>query len=352
VTIYGGELSIPLAMARCPKPFGSLTAYRSKLSFYRSGRDALFAIFNTVRPRRIWLPELVCFSVWHCAREAAPVLMYGIEEDLSVATDSLHAKVVAGDLVLFIATLGSAVDSLLEKFRSGPAYLVADVTHSLVDERHLTRCARNADAMIASLRKTFPLPDGGVAWVKDGILPHPIPADETDPFILHRAAGLMARSLELESGRDDGVNLRMLQQAERLLDQAPALGQAMSDISSELLDRIDLRWMARRTRLNRQRLLQELQTLPRIRIVSDPEAIATYLPLVFENVQDRNALRLALRRRGVFCPVHWPTDFLDVPHTLSLRMLSVPCDARYDPKDMEELSQIILEEANALSIGL
>jgi malonyl CoA-acyl carrier protein transacylase len=72
--------------------------------------------------------------------------------------------------------------------------------------------------------------------------------------------------------------------------------------------------------------------------------------LVFASAEDRDAASEALRRAGVYCPVHW-ADAADSRservRELAVRILTIPTDWRYSAADMARVASLAREAVRA-----
>jgi hypothetical protein len=344
--VYGGEFAIQLRTSTYTGANSALNKYQNKLTFYRSGRECLAELINEIRPQRIWLPSLICASLWQRVQQVPSIRFFEIENDLGTSLEVVCANAQFGDMVLLTPILGQMISMpVLDNLQATPASIVIDLTHCILDAKQVIGYSKRADHMFASLRKTFAIPDGGFIWSKCGKFSDPEPHLFSDQFTLHRLAGLLARGLELDQSYDDGSNLMLLQEAERILDSENLDIRGMSPISLSLLAQVNVSLMSRDTRSNYTRLKIALRTSPNLRVIPESSGITPYLAVLCSQPNKRDKLRESLRRKKVFCPVHWPTNFLPKPHDLSANMLSVACDSRYSSEDIDAIAKIIRHEA-------
>jgi dTDP-4-amino-4,6-dideoxygalactose transaminase len=71
------------------------------------------------------------------------------------------------------------------------------------------------------------------------------------------------------------------------------------------------------------------------------------VPLAFPiRVKDRDRIRQALFDQHIYPPIHWslkglvPDMFVE-SHCLSLEIMSLPCDQRYDQRDMDRIIKAV-----------
>jgi hypothetical protein len=159
---HGSSLPFPdLAGEESP---GFVRCYPTVLGTSVSGRGALLSILaRVVQPQsRVWMPAYFCPDVRDAVRRACDNEVLPFPDRPRDRAFELPADLLrSGDVVVVQNLFG---------IRSAPAYdpevrrscvLVEDHTHDPLSEWALTT---TVDYAFASLRKTLPVPDGGLIW--------------------------------------------------------------------------------------------------------------------------------------------------------------------------------------------
>jgi len=135
--------------------------------YYRSGRDALkeIAVCNKGTHNSVLLPTLCCESmVIPFTQNGYKAKFFKLNEDLSANLDDLISKVDEHTVLVYIHYFGmtSLRDEQLAQLKNNhpQMIMVEDRTHDIIV--HRTKTAFSPDYMIASMRKWFALPDGGI----------------------------------------------------------------------------------------------------------------------------------------------------------------------------------------------
>lgn len=305
------------------------------LAYFSTGRDALFALLSELPASRIYLPDLVCTSVYSSCRAAdKEILFYPINSDFSHAPFAPEP----GSCVLVMHYFGMPNHVLVDVARKHDALVVSDVTHMLFNREHLVRLAQNSDYMTASLRKSGPFPDGGFLSSRSRSVPEPtLPLREE--FFSLRTAGLLSRGAAANQQFANDENFFLLRKAEGLIDQSLPGNYQCSYLSRQLLLTVSLQHAASAIKVNMAALATMLEGVCQTpNAGSDP---SPYFPCVFRDPEQRDRVRSALSAHKYFCPVHWPTAAHPVSSALSDVCLSIPCDARYTEADMSALVAVI-----------
>ncbi|HSD66851.1 MAG TPA: hypothetical protein VLF95_09130 [Vicinamibacteria bacterium] len=317
-------------------------------TLWGSGRDAMRALLAWGREElgfeRVLVPSFFCPDVTAALARELPVAVYPDGPE-----DPLPARVEAGDrdVLLVVNTYGR---------RAGPrpdtaAVVLEDHSHDPLSPWAFESAA---DYAVASLRKTLPLPDGGVLWSPKG---RDLPA-ERGPTPAHARATsdrlvAMAWKRQYLEGRAVGKDAFL---ARARAGEAAIGGGGISGItrlSRERLAALPSRaWRERRAR-NLTAFACALGEVPGVRRLEAPFAAT----LLFDCPGRREQVRSALLAARVYPAVLWPLEpsvHPGVPprhRDLSRRVLSLHCDFRYGERDMERVAEAVRRAAAGRSGG-
>lgn len=320
--------------------------------FVGSGRDALLVVVAAGRRdhgwRRLWVPG------YYCHEALRPLVALGLE---LVAYEDVPGDLATADFGrLAMATGDAVVTNNLLGLRGGamgPALpdgvgVVEDHSH---DPWSPWAHASTADYCFASLRKTLPLPDGGVAWSPGGDRLDPPTAGPRDEVIAPAVQALLLKSLPAASHAvDDGRFLALHDEAERRLGAIGHEVAAVSPLSETLAARMPAgEWRATRRR-NFDAAAAILHPAPGIRLL-EPDGLESVPVVVAVLIKDegggrRDTIRRVLGEQRVFTAVLWPLDDPVVPVTAaerhaSGRILCLQCDMRFTEEDMVRAAEIV-----------
>ncbi|MHB8960172.1 MAG: hypothetical protein ACYDAN_11150, partial [Candidatus Limnocylindrales bacterium] len=236
---------------------------------FASGTDALAALLRWGAEHRgwsrVWLPSYYCPEV-PAALRAFPadveVLAYP-DHELWAAPDPRGVPAVEGDVVVVANQLGVRRRPAVDRPVHRGADLVEDHSHDLGSD-----WARNsvADYAFASLRKTLPIPDGGVVWSPRGLDLPPEPRTAGGGTAARRLASAIERRHRLGGAvADERLRLRALARVAAAAAGVPATAVApsppgspqragISPVSRALVAQMPLRAWRERRRANIERL--------------------------------------------------------------------------------------------------
>lgn len=274
----------------------TLSNFFPTANYYANGRKALIHLYKSQGWKRLWVPEYYCYDVIKSLTQAGLDLCYYVDypsfTDDCKTLEAIHknGQFRPKDAVLRVNYFGTRSYRSPEKL---PIAVVEDHTHDLIGEWALRS---DAEWCIASLRKTLPIPDGGILWSPVGLC---FPK-ASDGCSLNIASRKYLQSFDIHSWyRKKRENWMIL-----------------SDIKKEGVK------------------------------VLKPESYGCYpfsLILVFDDFAVRERVRKELNDNQVCPEILWdvsdPKDG-DV-FKMSRGMLSIPCDGRYTQEDILQLKTII-----------
>lgn len=322
-----------------------LSDYYPSANYYADGRQPLIHLYKSQGWKRLWIPEYFCNDVIASLKDAGLDLVFyndlpNYKED-NITLDNIRDKrhFRPTDAILRVNYFG------LRSYRSFEnlpvAAVIEDHTHDLIGDwaRKST-----ADWCVASLRKTLPLPEGGILWSPRGLkLPEPPASFEKNEDVASIRWGAMELKMRYLAGDDiEKAAFRSgYVNTEAFFDTCDVC--ALDERSQEYLLSFDIEsWYQKK--LENWRILSGIKQLD-VRILR-PENANCYpfsLVLVFSSHNKREMVRQALIEDGVYPAILWnipaPADG-DV-FMMSRNMLSIHCDARYSIEDIEQLKLII-----------
>jgi hypothetical protein len=331
--VFGLE-PLPSAPARptVPPPFA-----RAPALWTVNGRSAIRVLCSALRPRQVWLPSYLCDTVRLGLTDPRSVRFYEVNADLAVAARAWLDEVQADDLVVLIDYFGfPAPADVAAAARARGACVLEDACQALLTEG----LGQEADFLVYSPRKFVGVPDGGLL-VQTGARPLPDALLAPAPPAWWRGALVAVESRrDFDRGGAARDWFPAFQAAER---EAPSGAYAASALSRSLLTTaVDWSAVAARRRANWAVLAAALGD-----VAVFPVLTAGVAPLGFPiRVSRRDQVREALFAREIYPPVHWPLagvvpEGFQESHGLSAEIMTLPCDQRCSPADMERMATLV-----------
>lgn len=319
-----------------------------------SGRDAMRALLShgklTRRWRRLWIPAYYCQEVVAALAASALELRVYDDDPTRPAPELDGLSFDPGDAILVVNYFG---------LRSAPTYgmgldIIEDHTHA-----PFSAWARGSTATfcVASLRKTLPLPDGGMVWSPRGeALPPDAEATvERANASRQKLTAMVLKALYLQGHPVTKDTYR----AEQLTGERSIAAGAPSGMpchTRELLAALPIAEYERARQANTTHLRSLLATEPRVRILAphSSETVAFSVPIFFASADIMVECRRMLIAENIFPAQLWTLEAPLLPgvsqalRDLASRGLSFHCDARYGRDDVERVAKTLVRCLNRI----
>ena len=237
------------------------------------------------------------------------------------------------------------LDFYLNEIKRQGTFIIEDISHTLFSD---FKKSKSNDFFIASIRKWSGMPSGGFFSSRLFFqLRKELPLNPTYQQL--REIALIKKGQYIETGlaslKEDYLSL--FREAEKLMAEDNK-AYKIDPLSQSLIFNLDYDFIKVRRRKNYLALLEATKEIivfePVFKTLPD-NVTPLFFPIYCSNL--RNDLRSFLIEKNIFCPIHWP-----VPKVLDLKkfpvseqiynsILSIPCDQRYDEKDMLQISEAI-----------
>ncbi|SDT50590.1 hypothetical protein [Actinoplanes derwentensis] len=310
-------------------------------SLFATAAGALSALLGSF-PGRLHVPSYFCMGVAEFLSHQMPIVFY---RHLPGGTgpDFGTLRVRDGDVVLaqnlFGCEDGGPWDDWMRAHPGVP--VVEDHSH---DPFSSWACASTASYVVASLRKTLPLPDGALLWSPRG-LDLPEPSGPPAPGADLKLAAMLLKGAWLDGRPVPKDHFRRLQTAgERQL-----LGSAgpASAVTAALLPLLDIAGVRSVSALNSAEVAAALGV----------KAGGFRVQLMCRSSVERDELLRFLAGQGIYAPVHWRQDrdgfWSADPAAADLadRMLTLPVDHRCGPGDLRRIAEAVKSGSKGSSMS-
>jgi dTDP-4-amino-4,6-dideoxygalactose transaminase len=309
--------------------------------FLVNARSAIKLVIDRLSPPTVWLPSYLCPAILDAVSGGqSKVGFYEIDANLAQPSRQWMESAQQGDLVVVIDFFGFLSDAdWIRGAHERGLWVLEDASQALFTQG----VGSIADFVVFSPRKFVGVPDGGILNCNgehafESIRLKPPPAEW---WLKAWFASVLRRDFDLQQ-----ADRRWFEFFRETEADAPVGPYAMSELSRVLLTKgICYSGMAQR-RLDNYKLLEKALN----RLALFPSLPAGVVPLGFPiRLNNRDSLRQKLFREQIYPPVHWAIEGL-VPrefgesHDLSAKILTLPCDQRYDETDMDRMASIVSRE--------
>lgn len=320
-------------------PLGSAMPFlRHEVYFVAMGRQCIAALMAQYQWKRLWIPRYFCYDVI-ASLEATidgEILFYEDYPSSLVGQSVRALPYQEGDALLLVNYFGLRGYQDVSQI---PVPVIVDFTHDLMGE-WATSC--NADWCIASLRKTLPIPEGGVLWSPKG---HRLEIDLPSTLlnksaVSNRWRAMDKKALYVQKGEGDkGEFLRLFSETEHLLAQSSL--SLLDNRSMDFLRAFDVpkwykskrdNWLLLRDRVEVDILLPE-----------NISCIPFSFVMLSDSREQRDLWRAKMIEHSIYPAILWniPSEKSSPIEDISSRMLSIHCDGRYTRSDIERLANAL-----------
>ncbi|MDI6097314.1 hypothetical protein QLQ12_01655 [Actinoplanes sp. NEAU-A12] len=314
----------------------------ARRELFATGCGALSALLRLLAPAgRLHVPTYFCMGVAETLAHQAPIAWYRhLPDRRGPHWETL--RVTGGDVVLaqnlFGRDDGTAWDAWM---RAHPdVTVIEDHSH---DPFSTWACASTAAYAVASLRKTLPLPDGGLLWSPRGLdLPEPSGATSAGADL--KLAAMLLKAAWLEGRPVPKDRFRALQQqGEHQLLGSAAPASAFTAAMLALLDINGVRAASARNGAEVEAALAG-RTPDGFEILGGG---GFRVQLTCPSAGARDELLAFLAGNRIFAPVHWRQDRSGFwsgdreAADLGDRMLTLPVDHRCGPGDLRRIAEVV-----------
>lgn len=304
------------------------------------GRQCIVVLIRQYGWKRIWMPDYFCYEVIDTIKEQTGIKVMFYEDNPlhEGQVESLPFK--EGDVLLRMNFFGMRGQ---RNNKTIPCPVIEDHTHDMFGHWALYS---DADWCIASIRKSLPLPEGGMMWSPKGYkLTNPLQTSgENEQIAATRWEGMEMKTAYLKGENVSKKEFRKrYTETEEFFDKAePAVIDSRSrDVVSKKLD-INLWQGAKR---KNWLLLKSLVNQDSCKVLTPEDEFCTAFSLILlmESKEQRDALRKCLIEACVYPAILWavPDGASKSSKDFSKRMLSIHCDGRYSEDDIKQLAGIL-----------
>lgn len=317
-----------------------------KAAYLGSGRDALGLLIRHGMEhlgwRRIYIPSYFCQEVVKAIIDTGIETLIYTDSPLETKPEIMLGQcAIPGDIILLVNFFGLRyAPNLAEHLKSKGFIVIEDHTHDPYSEWAFQS---KADWCIASLRKVFPVPDGGVIWSPAGTALPKEPAQTSfhDRAVLEKFSAMVLKERYL-AGAGIGKDLfrKLAIAGEKSIYAGDYSG--ISEITRQLLPTFPIAEWRQTRKANWKYLMSLLSTLSWVSVLrpQDESQVCPFSVIVtFENKAVRDSIREHLCHTDIYPAILWPiergTPGVPKAHIrLSETLLSIHCDMRYSESDL------------------
>ena len=311
----------------------------SNYAFVFSGRTAIETVLKNIpNVKKAMLPSYCCESMiipFH--KSGIEVVFYDV-----CYKDGLNIKVDIADdvdILLWCNYFGFRLEmSDISSFKERGGIVIEDITHSFLSE---DQYHKQADYLVASLRKWEPINSGGYCAATKGKLQYIPDTEPSNDFIRikQQAMKLKAEYLIDHDELKKPEFLRMFGESNSWLAENYS-GLSIDSWSKEYLSTVDIQRQREVRCSNAQVLYGGLKGKVQFLFPEESMDCPLFVPILLR--RDRDRIRRGLTENSIYCPIHWPKP-PGCESNLYDMELSLICDQRYNEEDMMRIVTVLKE---------
>jgi hypothetical protein len=310
--------------------------------FY-TGRHALLYILNEVERKqkinKIWFPSYYCQHTLGWIKKSYPnIYTYEVHPfEFNEALD-VEGFAVKNDVVLVNNYWGLS-SMAYHKTSASPVY-IEDHSHGWLS----TACLESkADYCFVSLRKSLPIPLGGMYWQPGAVVSATSDTFKKDPQF-YEVWDLMLNAMKLKAAYIAGDNslstdsfLPLFYKVEEALNQHTHFAEILPQHIAQIKQMITLDILQIKDNHLKQ-LYKAIPDTPIFKIVQRDGFTAFGLDLLFKDKHHFNSCKHYLVAHAIYPSVLWPDNSLDYEWQY---FLNIHVDYRYSSSDMKYIANIL-----------
>ena len=306
--------------------------------FLESGQTAIRFIIEEINIQSneyVLLPDYLCPTMLQPFKEKnISYDMYEVNSDLSINLSSIEKKLnkIKVKAVFFINYFGfyhnDETINYLKSLKERNIIIIEDSVQMLWFKNQ----GFIGDYVFNSYRKFLPI-DGSLVLCSSKISVE----ERQDNYysLVNRARMTKTLYSSFNLGKEEDF-LNLFEESEKHYQSRKGI-YGMSQVSKTLLSKVDTQHIEKKRIENYSYLYKELEKISKVRLVLNETKLKGNIPIGLPiRIENRNNIRVQLRKHNIFCPVHW-----ELPcKGFSREMLTIPIDQRYDLCDMDRFINV------------
>lgn len=306
-----------------------------------NGRQCIVVLIRQYGWRRLWMPDYFCYEVMDTIKEQTGIEVLFYEDNPLKEANVEHLPYKEGDVLLRMNFFG------LKELRSNkqiPVPVIEDHSHDPFGHWALYS---DADWCVSSLRKTLPIPEGGMMWSPKQLRVEGLElrdSKENEKIAAIRWEGMVMKAKYLKGVNNSKEEFRKrYTETEKWFDHAEP--SQIDKRSHEFITKqFDLNlWLgAKRRNWELLKTLVDKENYEVLRAEHESCTMFSFV-ILLESKTQRDEVRKKLIESCVYPAILWnvPDTASTSSKDISNRMLSIHCDGRYTEDDIKQLAVIL-----------
>lgn len=327
------------------------------ITYLDSGRSAIRLVLDSINLKRkiALLPAYTCNTVIEpFVKRKYQVCYYDVDTNFLIDKEEFKSRVeyLKPSVILLHSYFGKDtiknIREYLLELRKKDIYIIEDITQLLLQDN---KDINTAHFLVGSIRKWCTIPDGGFIKNNTNIRLN-LNEYQENRGLLEKQTEAFKRKKEYTKTMKKETKesyLALYKQSKEILDSNDKKIFIMSQVSKELLTKYDFKYIKEQRENNYRYLYDNLKkvngvqnTLGKLEKGETP----LYFPILIDATK-RKEFQEYMAKENIYCPIIWSRDKKNLNiqgyncEDIYEKIICIPCDQRYDEKDMERVVRIV-----------
>lgn len=297
--------------------------YYDKLLKFNTGRNILIYLMKMRKIKKIYIPYYLCESIYQILdRYNYKYEFYKITKDF---LPNFNKELQENEYLYIVNYYGEISNEKLSELKKKYKNIIIDNTHAFFQEP-----LEKVDT-IYNCRKWFGVPDGAYLFT-DINLNEELEDDFSRDRMIHLLGRYEGKASDYYSCFQENDKKFKMEKVKK-----------MSKLTQNILGAIDYEKVKKIRKENYQYLYNYLKSINKLKL--NTIEIPFCYPLYLDNIE---GIREYLAKNKIYIPTLWPNVLKEnsvesIEYKYAKNILPIPCDQRYNLKDMEYIIERISE---------
>ncbi|WP_339916540.1 hypothetical protein [Yeosuana marina] len=313
-------------------------------ALFYTGRHALLYILNQIKAQKkitkIWFPEYYCQHTLHWIKKTYPDISLYKLNPFDFSSDNVKISEFAEKNDVVIINNYWGLSTMLTEKKTDSPLIIEDHSHGWLSKACLNS---KADYCFVSLRKSLPIPLGGIYWKpNNAIIDNTSEFKEDDTFYkiwerMLRAMTMKSDYIENKTESGSEIYVPLFYEVEEQLNTNTSFVKLKEEHRKYIESFLKFNTLQVKE-LNLKTLYDTLEDSPHFIVVKRQGYTAFGCDLVFKDEAVCKALKSYLVSHNIYPSMLWPDNKVDYTWQY---FMNIHADFRYDVKDMLYISKMI-----------
>ncbi len=336
--IIGSERLIDFStLMKCENDFIDNIKSNGYIYTFSNGRSAIYNLMKKLKSiKTILFPDFYCPSMIIPIRMAKRhIITYKINSKFKAVKSDLLRNIRKCDAIFITDYFGQRDYNLYEIARKFKKIIIIDRTHSLLSDFN-----ENGDYEILSLRKIFPVPDGGMIISKNKLAINP--NRSIGKAYMEKSYSKLLRYIYEKVDNSSIIENYYVEFSQSSENKLLISNRDISPLSLHIVSHYNIDTAKKNRIINYKYLVKKFSGNKNIIIAIDKmPLIPQSMPIYIKN---RNRIKSILHKHNIYIPILWRSKKI-----FSKKLLNIPIDDEYSIKDMNKTCKILKDTINANS---